>query len=194
MLEDDAPVITALSSAASELEGEYTREVTVAGESISAGYEVESASAEWGAVNESTTIVLVRYRVYNPGDVPVPAVPDGLQLNVTMNDVGMFAGGIDDMSPRDVDRNAVLQPGERQTVTLAITMDNDNIDEWFRSHVSNGEQTDMEVEFSILFRSERADATFRLPPDGPVAVNCEFQTAILVDDQETESNCDPGQL
>lgn len=192
MLENATPVISSLSAAASELEGSYTKRATLGTESVTAGYEIREAWAEWGNVSRTETEVEITYRVHNPGDVAVPAVPDGFRMNVTMNDVEMLHGGADEMSPRDADRSAVLEPGETQTVTLVVTMDNDKIDDWFRSHVRNDEFTDMEARLSLLFEEERTGLTFRLPPDGPATVNCDLQTAILVDNQTTETDCGAG--
>jgi LEA14-like dessication related protein len=192
MMDDATPVISALSAAASELEGDYSRRVTLNGQEVSAGYEIRRAWAEWGSVSENQTTVLIKYRVHNPGDVPLPAVPDGMQMDVEMNDVQMFSGGADEMEPRDADRDAVVEPGDTQTVTLAVTLDNGKIDDWFRSHVRSDEQTDMEVRLRMAFQSDRLDTTFRVPRDGPATVNCDIQTAILVDDQSAKTDCGPA--
>lgn len=192
MLEDRTPVISALSAAASDLEGTYTKGITFGGRDVAAGYEIRNASARWGSVERSETVVLVSYDVHNPGDVPVPAVPSGIQADVSMNDVDMFSGGAEAASPRNIATDAVIDPGETQTVTLAIRMDNGKVDDWFRSHVRNGERTDVDVRLRLRFTSDRLGTTFDVPEDGPTVVDCDLQTAILVDDQTTNTSCGPA--
>ena len=63
------------------------------------------------------------------------------------------------------------------------------IDDWFRSHVERGERSTIEVRTSLAFESPRTGTTIRVPGDGPVTYTCEFQTAMLVDDQETATTC-----
>ncbi|MEF8756827.1 MAG: LEA type 2 family protein [Halobacteriales archaeon] len=191
MLEDRTPVISALSEAARDLEGTYTRGVALGGQEVNAGYEIRNADARWGSVNRSETVVIVSYDVHNPGDVPVPAVPDGVRADVSMNDVDMFSGGTGAASPRDVATDALIEPGETRTVSLAIRMDNGNVDDWFRSHVRNGERTDVDVRLRLRFTSERLGTTFDVPEVGPAVVDCDLQTAILVDDQTTSTSCGP---
>jgi len=191
MLADQTPIITSLSESAAAAEGDYSRTVDVGAEDLTVGYEVREAYAEWGEVNQSATTVLFRYEIHNPGDVPVPAVPDGFEVDVRMNDVEMFGGGVDEMTPRDVAFDSMIPPGETQEVVFEMQMDNEKIDDWFRSHVQNNESTTVESEVRLVFQVEETGTTLRVPEDG-VTYRCQLQTAILVDDQESETNCGSG--
>jgi LEA14-like dessication related protein len=59
------------------------------------GYEVREAYAEWGEVNQSATTVLFHYEIHNPGDVPVPAVRDGFEVDFRLTVFELFGGGVD---------------------------------------------------------------------------------------------------
>lgn len=174
--EDSAPVIEALSAAASQAEGTY------------GPYEIQRGYAEWGSVNESTTTVLFVYEIRNSGPIAVPAVPEGFEVDVRMNDVHLFEGGTDEMTPRNVAGDATIGPGETQTLVFEVEMDNGKVDDWFRSHVENDESTHVEADVQFVFEIEETGSTFRVPDDG-VTYECDFRTAILVDDGETESDC-----
>jgi len=218
LLTNSTPVITALSEVASGTEGEYTE--TLSGDEledrlgssvgddlvsdgsltdteseVTVGYEIREGWAEWGEVDENTTTVYFHFRVHNPGDVPVPASPENVGINVDMNGVEMFSGQANDTTLVNADEFAVddslggrvLEPGETQNAVYAVEMDNDKIDDWFRSHVTNGEQTDIRTEMKLVFSI--GDVEFAVPAENPIAYTCELQTAILVDDQATETNC-----
>lgn len=178
MQEDSAPIIESLSAAASQSEGSY------------GPYEVERGYAEWGDVSQETTTVLFVYEIRNSGPIPIPAVPGGFEVDVQMNDVELFGGGTGAMTPQNVAEDATIAPGETQELVFAVEMDNEQIDDWFRSHVENDEQTHVESSVQFVFEVEELGATFRIPEDG-VTYQCDFQTAILID-QESQTDCGTG--
>lgn len=197
MLNDSTPIVDSLSSAAAATEGTYTSNETVGtelgGGTAVVGVEVVDAAARWGAVNESTTVVLFDFTFHNPSEtVPFPAVPDGMTISIDMNEVRMFEASEDEAQPRDVGPDAVIQPGETRTVTIAVTMPNDKIDDWFTSHVRNEERSEVDARFRFVFEEPKTGTTIRIPEDNPITYSCEMQTAIFVDGQETDSNCAEG--
>lgn len=191
LLADETPVIDALSAAANETAGTYTVSTSdVAGGTPvdrSVGYEIERGWATWGDVSAEQTTVRFRFRIHNPGDVAVPPEPDGLRANVEMNDVELFTADGEALSLRSADRP--IEPGETRVVTYTVTMDNDKVDDWFRSHVRNSEQTEMETSLQLVYRPAIIDREIAIPAEGPTVTTCDIQTAILVDDQETETTC-----
>lgn len=192
LLQDSTPVINALSQTVAAAEGEYTKTISVgtglAEESETVGYEIKRGWATWGNVNQDTTTVLFHLRIHNPSDtVAVPAVPDGVGVSVDMNDVRLFRAQGEELSPQNVDGDAVIQPGETREVVFAVQMDNSKIDEWFRSHVRNNEQTEITTQFQLVFNTE--ETTFRVPEKGGLTYTCNLQTAILEDGQQTETDC-----
>jgi len=198
MLENETPIIDSMSGAISKLEGTYAKEATLGGgpasETVTVGYEVERAWATWGSVNRSSTQILFHVRLHNPSErVPVPAAPDGLAASIEMNDVSLVDVRGDAFGLRGVDREALLRPGETREVVYVAVMDNGKVDDWFRRHVERGERSTIEVRTAFLFEIPRTGNTIRIPGDGPVTYTCEFQTAMLVDGQETATTCgEPG--
>jgi LEA14-like dessication related protein len=211
ILENDRPVIGALSAAANGTTGTYTESVDASqyddavlddadatgDSSVTAGYEIERGWATWESVSEEETTAVIHLRVHNPGDVPVPAAPDGVGVAIDMNDVGLFEGETDEFTLRSVDEGTMIPPGETQNVTFTVTMDNDKVDEWFTGHVREDvepgeEATAVSAQFQVVFEEPVSGTTFRLPADSPATYDCEFRTAILVDDRETATDCGEG--
>ncbi|MCU4719291.1 LEA type 2 family protein [Halapricum hydrolyticum] len=186
MLEDRRPVIEAFSAAVSTMEGEYTAGTGPA----TAGYEIRDASAEWATVTDARSNMTLTIEIHNPGSVPVALVPDGFRLDATANDVELFTASGDALTPDSVDRDAMLAPGETRTVEYTVTMTNDNVDDWFLSHVENGERSNLVIEPRLEFAVPETGTTITIPEDG-VGYQCQFRTAIL-EDQESGSNCGSG--
>jgi len=209
MLNESTPVIDALSASVNETSGTYTRSVSASevgedllgdglggSDSVTVGYEVRRGWATWGEVSESETSVRLHMRVHNPGDVPVPASPDGLGVSVDMNDVRTFEAESGSLSAGSAGGDGVIAPGETETVTYRVTMDNDRVDDWFTSHVREtagpgAEATAVSAQFQIVFENPATGGQFRLPADSPVTYDCSFRTAILVDGQDSASTCEP---
>jgi LEA14-like dessication related protein len=191
LLPDSTPVITSLSEGAAVAEGTYTESLDLPGRQVAAGYEVQRGWATWGEINQDTSTVLFHFRVHNPGDVGVPAVPDGLGASIDMNNITMFRAQSDEFSLRNIDGDSIIRPGQTQEVVLEVQMDNSKIDDWFKSHVQNGEQTQIRTRLQLVFTVEQGGQalTFRIPEDSGPAYTCQLQTDILVDDQETATNC-----
>jgi LEA14-like dessication related protein/PKD repeat protein len=219
ILTEETPIITSLSEVASGTEGTYTKNVfeqefrdktglesssliseRVTGQDgeLTVGYEIQDGWAEWGEVTEDTTTVYFHFQIHNPGDVRVLAAPSNVGVDVEMNDLEMFSAQANDTSLQnsgdfsegDVLGGRVLEPGETEEAVYAVEMNNENIDDWFKSHVRQGEQTSIRTEAKLVFSVQ--DVEFAVPADSPVSYTCELQTDILVDDQDTETNC--GQI
>ncbi|PSQ45242.1 hypothetical protein BRD17_01980 [Halobacteriales archaeon SW_7_68_16] len=182
-LDNRTPVIDGLSRAANRTEGTYGVNTPTG----TVGYEIERAWATWGPVNESRTTVRYHYVIRNPNRVPIPAVPDGFSVELIANDVGLLQGDASAISPRTVGRDETIPPRETQTVVFDVAMDNDRIDDWFRSHVRRDELTTMESRMRLLF--EVAGRQIRVPQDGPSTYACDVQTAILVDNETSDTTC-----
>lgn len=116
-----------------------------------------------------------------------PGVPDGIVLNADLNGNRIFEAEGESISPRNVDEDDVLLPGETTTYTYEVRMDNRRVDEWFTSHVRNDERSTMTTRFQLQFGI--GDITITIPRESPITDDCRFQTGILVDNQVTESDC-----
>lgn len=194
MLEESTPVRSGLSAAANGTAGTYTAsggDVAggVLGDEATVGYEIRRGWATWGTVNESETTVVFHFLVHNPGDVPVPGAPDGFRLNLRMNDVTLFTADGGELSPRNAAARRPISPGETREVTYAVRMDNEEVDDWFRSHVRRGERTELQADMQLVFRVGEIGVEFAVPPGGVTTTTCDIRTAILVDDQVPETTC-----
>ena len=187
VLEGQRPVISAFDAGVSSMEGNYTRDVALG----TVGYQIRDASARWGPVSNRTSLVYVDYRIHNPGDVPVPLVPDGFQMAADANDISLFQAGRESMSVQNVDGDALLPPGETRTVTYTVNMSNEQVDDWFVSHVERSEQTTLTIRPQLTFDIARTGNEITIPQDG-AGYTCELQTAMLVDDQNTSTTCGSG--
>jgi LEA14-like dessication related protein len=182
MMEDDTPIINSFSGAANQSAGRYTADAGV--EEV--GYVVERGHAEWAEVEDNQTTVLFKFDITNPSDnVPIPAEPDGLRAEIGMNGVNLMEASGDEFEMRS--STEAIQPGETRTVVYAVEMDNQKIDEWFRSHVRNDEVSDVEVTFQMQFSVQ--GQTFSVPRGAGATYECQLQTGMLIDDQETDSTC-----
>ncbi|RDI70789.1 LEA type 2 family protein [Halopelagius longus] len=111
---------------------------------------VEGVENSFGAVNDSTTVIHTDLVVSNPNPVGVSLGGVTVSYDVWMNDVKMAEGS----------KEGVAIGSGNSTLSFETTMRNERISAWWRSHVSNGEQSDVTVdataESSTLGRS--ADA------------------------------------
>ena len=209
MLNESTPVIDALSASVNETTGTYTESVSASevddslsgdalgdSDTVTVGYEVRRGWATWDEVSESETTVEFHMLVHNPGDAPVPAAPDGIGVSVDMNDVRTFEAESGELSTESASGDEVIEPGETEEVTYTVTMDNDKVDDWFTSHVRaeagpGQEATAVTAQFQVVFGNPVTGGEFRFPQDSPVTYDCDFQTDILVDGQNSTSTCDP---
>jgi len=207
MMDDATPVISALSSSVNSTSGTYTRSVDagsladsldlpdIGGDTtVTAGYEVQRGWATWESVEPSETTARLHLLVHNPGDVPVPASPDGVAVTVDGNDVRLFEADSGAFTVRSVGPDAVIRPGETREVTMTVRMDNERVDEWFTSHVRADvgpgvEATTVSAGVQLVFELPGTDTRIRLPPDSPATYDCEFRTAILVDGRDASTTC-----
>ncbi|MFW5983746.1 MAG: LEA type 2 family protein, partial [Halobacteria archaeon] len=106
------------------------RERTVAGRTVLA---VEDVDARWGEPNDEGTPVQVEARVQNPTRVPVKF--SDLVCDVRMNGVHVGDGGTLD--------GFALGAGETDEVEMKVTVENDRLPNWWKTHVENDETTDV---------------------------------------------------
>jgi len=182
-LANETPMRDAMTEAVNDTEGSYP--------SVAPVYEVRDARAEWGDVNQNRTLVHFRFTVYNPSEVPVPAAPNGISATMRTNGVELVRTEGQEFELSGVDGDEFIQPGETREYTVTLRIDNEKIDDWFRSHVREDERTDIEVNFQATVRNPITGDTIRLPPGG-VTYTCEMQTAIFVDDVEPGTSCGSG--
>ncbi|MFB6178958.1 MAG: hypothetical protein ABEI77_04460 [Halorientalis sp.] len=201
VLDEETPVIDALSGAADGIADDYSLDTgaivsqltdglfRLGSASPAVGYEIERGWASWDSVSTARTTVLFHFEVRNRGDVPIPSVPEVLDVTLEMNDIEMFTAQNNGATLVDAMSEPPLAPGERRHVEYPIMMDNEKVDTWFRTHVRNGERTELTASVQLVFRPPMLAASVTLPPDRVPTVTCDVQTGMLVD-QPTKTTCD----
>ncbi|MCX2819206.1 MAG: LEA14-like dessication related protein [Methanobacteriota archaeon] len=94
---------------------------------------VDGIDAEWGEPDGGTTPVHVEARVENPTRVPVSF--SDLVCDVRMNGVDVGGGETHD--------GFALGAGETETVEMTVNIEDDALPDWWRTHVENGEETEV---------------------------------------------------
>ncbi len=179
MLENETPMISAMSRAASDAEGEYPEARPL--------YEVERGWATWGEVTENRTNLQFHFRVRNPTTSPLPAPIRAFDASVEANGVRLLYTENGDLFSR-IEGADTIPPGESEEFVVTVAIDNEQIDDWFTRHVRRGEVTDL----SIGMEMRLGDQNYEVPI---ADYDCQLRTGILVDDQQTATNCgDPGSV
>jgi LEA14-like dessication related protein len=115
---------------------------------------VNRTNATWGDVNQSATPIEVELVVYNPKSYPLTI--SELGYNITMNDVPMGEGRTRE--------GYTVPPESTQTIEATLLMQNDNLDEWWVSHLERNQRTDLEVGFTLNVDTELT--TLQIPLSG----------------------------
>ncbi|MFP8955794.1 LEA type 2 family protein [Natrialbaceae archaeon A-CW3] len=102
---------------------------------------VNHTRGQWGGVDQRHTELELEFDIYNPQSYAVPMTELGYEI--TMNDVVIGEG--------QSNREYVLQPGQETTVETVTRIDNENLDDWWVTHVENDEVSDLRIEFVATF-------------------------------------------
>jgi len=98
---------------------------------------IRQQNASWAAVSNETTEINVSFVVYNPKSYALTITE--LRYDITMNDIDMGAGATEDPY--------TIPPGETETVRATLAMDTQKFDEWWVSHLQNGQVTALRIDF-----------------------------------------------
>mgnify|MGYP000159059878 CR=1 FL=1 len=96
---------------------------------------IKSIKSHWGEVNEDFTEIITLATIYNDNLVPVPITK--LHYLVEMNGIKLAEGSSDVAT--------VIQPKSEATLTFITKLDNKMLDEWWVSHIKNGEKTKVKI-------------------------------------------------
>jgi LEA14-like dessication related protein len=183
-----------LNQAMADIEGTFTGPgTTVAGVDTRPRIEIQGGSASWGQITRDTTNLRVTVNVYNPNSYPIP-VP-GLDGDLRMNDVVVGEWTGDDAQLLDGPADRLIAPDTSRETTFTVAIDNEKIDDWFVTHVKNGEQT--QASTTMRLRFDIGDIQFYIPENGGMTCRFSFSTAILEDrntNDGTFQGCGSGSL
>ncbi len=116
---------------------------------------IERTNASWGNVTDEQTPIDLEFGVYNPKTSPV--VVSNVGYNITMNDVPVGAGETED---------GQTIPGKTSRVVETPTViDNENLDEWWVTHVENDQTTELRIDFYAEIEPPGSSETIRVPLD-----------------------------
>lgn len=103
---------------------------------------LRSVQASWGEITNETSEIILKARIQNENDVEIP-LPK-MECEITMNNLKVAEGFTD--SP------VILSPGEETEVKMRVLLDNTLLDDWWVSHIKNGERTEVEVFLNLSFK------------------------------------------
>jgi LEA14-like dessication related protein len=115
---------------------------------------IEETSARWGSVDESATRIEMRFVVSNPNPYPVPI--SELSYDATMNGVEMGSGATEGYG--------VVPPGETRTIRATTVLNNENIDEWWVTHLNNDQVTELRIDFAARVELPTETVEIPIPP------------------------------
>jgi len=99
---------------------------------------VNETTAHWGDVTDDRTGIVVDVYVYNPKAYAIPV--SKLSYTIDMNDVRVGAG-------ENTDEQR-LAPGEVTRVRTVTYIQNENLDDWWVTHVERNQRTDVVIDFA----------------------------------------------
>ena len=118
---------------------------------------VHRTRASWGRATPTRAPVVVDVDVSNRAGAPV-TISD-VTYRVALNDVVLGDGVLD--------QAYTVAAGTDRTVRFLLVLDNSKMDEWWVSHIRNGERTTVEVELSATVRSRGFEQTVALDSPEP---------------------------
>lgn len=102
---------------------------------------LKSLSSSWGKITSEEIEINHKAIIYNPNSYPIPMTK--IEYEVYMNDIRMGGG---------TTYNSVILRAEGDTPILFTTvLDNTLLDEWWVTHIKNGEKTKITIEiYSVI--------------------------------------------
>jgi LEA14-like dessication related protein len=138
---------------------------------------VRETSAQWGEVSASSTPIDMEFVVHNPNTYAVPV--SELGYRATMNGVEMGNG--------TTEGQGVIPPGGTRTIEATTTLNTQHIDEWWVTHLENGQETRVRIDFSARF--DLPTGTVEVPLD-PLTYTRTIETDIF--DNEADDDSENG--
>ena len=140
--------------------------------------------------NHNQTIALFHFTIHNPSKtVPLLVKPAGLHISMTANGVQLLSSRNGVMAPNATRSKNLIQPGKTRTVTIAVKLDNNKIPDWFKTHVRNGERSQLKINLQYVANLPGTDRKIQIPAGDGITYRCTMQTAILEDNQSAATTC-----
>ncbi|MCE7740706.1 MAG: hypothetical protein GPJ50_15165 [Candidatus Heimdallarchaeota archaeon] len=120
----------------------------------------------WGDVNKDYTEIITLVTIYNDNLIPVPVTK--FESLVEMNDIKLAE------TSNNVE--TIIPPKSERTLTLVTKLDNKMLDEWWVSHITNEEHTEVEIILQAVIEVSGNKYKFKLGE-----TESEFTTNLLGD-------------
>jgi LEA14-like dessication related protein len=105
---------------------------------------INETGGSWGNVTESETPVNTAFVAYNPKSVPYTVTQ--IRYEITMNGVTVGEG--------TSDREYVIEPQTSEEIATRTVIRNENLDDWWVTHLRNDETTELRIEFAATIQAE----------------------------------------
>lgn len=105
---------------------------------------------EFGDVTESTTVIETDLIIHNPNPVGISLGDAQVEYTVSMNDVDLATG----------EREGISVGSGNTTVDLTTRMDNDQIPEWWATHIAADERSHLVVDAEVTHERFSRTASF----------------------------------
>ncbi|MFB9804056.1 LEA type 2 family protein [Haladaptatus pallidirubidus] len=113
---------------------------------------VNETGANWGSVTQERTPIQLRMRAYNPKSIPYTISEIGYEM--TMNDVPVGNG--------TTAQPYTIPAKSEKTLRLQANIRNQQLDDWWVSHLENDQVTELQIEFHAKIDLPTGD-TVRVP-------------------------------
>lgn len=114
--------------------------------------EIESVKSYWGEVNEDYTEIITEVKIRNENSDPISV--SRIHHSVLLNDIAL--------AQYSSDIDAVIQPKSDTTLRITTKLDNKMLDEWWVSHIRNGEKSKVEVSLQSVVEIFGEEVTLSL--------------------------------
>jgi len=146
-----------------DMNGERDETITVDGREA---LTVERVQSSWGEATPETAPLDVRTTVSN--ELPARMTITDIRYRVTLNEVVL--------ADRKAPNSHRIPGGETRTLPIAMELDNGKMDEWWPTHVRNGERSRLNV--TVIATAESRLGSERRPLDA-LGQNSTFETDML---------------
>ena len=116
---------------------------------------VNRTSAAWGEATAERTPIDMEFVAYNPKTTPFTVTELGYEI--TMNGVAVGEG--------QTDEPATIPPGTTKTIRTETAIRNENLDDWWVTHLRNDQVTDLRIEFYAVVSGDLLPRDVRVPLD-----------------------------
>lgn len=113
---------------------------------------VNETTAQWGESNLNRTAIVIDFYVYNPKSYAIPI--SRLNYTIEMNDVRVGQG--------ENTEEQLLAPKEVTQIRTVTYIDNQNLDDWWVTHVERDQVTDLVIDFGAAIEVSGTSITIPL--------------------------------